>query len=158
MSEHPEPEERLGPRAVLLLAARQASWALPALVAGVVAGQTLDAVWSPLGTLLPLLGALVLLVACGPYAALRARRFRWDLREEELELRHGAIYDVRTLVPVARVQHVDVRRTGASRALGLADLDVHTAAGTTRVPALADARALAARDRLAELARVPDEL
>jgi uncharacterized protein len=158
VSPHPPPEEPLGPRATLLLALRAASWAMPVLVFCVVASRGLRRAWEPLGWLVPVVGVLVPLVACGPYALLRARRFRWALREQELELRHGAVWDVRTLVPVARVQHVDVRRTGASRALGLADLEVHTAAGTTRVPALADTRAHEARARLAELARAPDEL
>ena len=154
----PEPQEPLGPRAATLFGVRQAVWALPVLLVAVAIADAIREDSALAALVLVLAAVAVAVVGCGVVPRLRARRFRWALRKEELELVHGAVVETRTLVPVARIQHVDVRRTPASRAFGLADLLVHTAAGTTTVPALADHRALEARDTLAELAREPDEL
>ncbi len=158
MTPRPLPDEPLAPRATLLLATRQATWALPLLVVAIAVAAAVREDSGTLAVVLVLLAVVTAVVACGVVPRLTTRRFRWTLREEELELVHGAVTEVRTLVPVTRIQHVDVRRTPVSRALGLADLVVHTAAGTTTVPALVDVRAVAARDRLADLARTPDEL
>lgn len=89
--------------------------------------------------------------------ALRARRWRWRLDDVELDLRHGVLTDVRTIVPVARIQHVDVRRTILAQMAGVASVVVHTAAGATELPALTEHDAALVRDRLAGLIRTPDD-
>lgn len=89
---------------------------------------------------------------------LRWRRWRWEVRDEEVDLRHGAISEIRTIVPMARVQHVDVRRSLVAQRFAMADLVVHTAAGATTIPMLPEAAAVEVRDRIADLARAPDEL
>ncbi|HET6508717.1 MAG TPA: PH domain-containing protein [Baekduia sp.] len=86
-----------------------------------------------------------------------ARRWRWRLDDEELDLRHGLLTDVRTIVPVARIQHVDVRRTLWAQMAGVASVVVHTAAGKTELPALTEHDAARVRDRLAGLIRTPDD-
>ena len=65
---------------------------------------------------------------------------------------------VRTLVPMARVQHVDTRRGVLEQSLGVATVVFHTAAGTNAIPALLAREATEVRDRIATLARTPDEL
>ena len=64
----------------------------------------------------------------------------------------------RTLVPMLRVQHVDTTQGPLDQALGLATVVVHTAAGTTTIPALDEGHAGRLRDRIAALARTADEL
>lgn len=112
-------------------------------------------------------GARRLLVAAAVLAAVvgvlvvpqvRWRRWRWEVRDEEVDLRHGTITEIRTIVPMARVQHVDVRRSVLQRGTDTADVVVHTAAGTTTIPMLPEAAAMEVRDRIADLARAPDEL
>ena len=80
------------------------------------------------------------------------------MREHEIDLRHGTWEVTRTLVPMARVQHVTTRRDPFQQALDLATVVVHTAAGANEIPALTVAEAARVRDRIAELARTPDEL
>lgn len=89
---------------------------------------------------------------------LRMRRWRWEVRDEEIDLRHGVFTEIRTIVPMARVQHVDVRRSFLQQQSAAADLVIHTAAGETTIPMLPDGDALEVRDRIADLARAPDEL
>ena len=84
--------------------------------------------------------ALLVVVAAVAWAIVvpivRYRRWRWELHEEELDLLHGAWRVVRTIVPITRIQHVSVERTGWTDVFGLVRLHVHTAAGKTTIPGL----------------------
>ena len=125
-----------------------------ALAAGVLQGAV--------GGTLAVLGWLAA-VAAGAAAVvvapeLRWRRWRWEVREHEVDIRHGTVAVTRTLVPMLRVQHVDTKRDLLQQALGLATVVFHTAAGANEIPALTVAEAAQVRDRIAELARTADEL
>jgi len=104
--------------------------------------------------------AAVLVVALGGVAfpLLRWRTWRYEVRDEEIDLLRGALTVRRTLIPMTRVQHVDTQRTVLSDMFGLRSVTVHTAAGSHSIPALGPADAAAIRDRIAVLAREPDEL
>lgn len=123
-------------------------------------GHALDGqhgAWHTVGVLLPWLALAIAIVLTLVVPTLRARRWRWRLDDAELDLRHGVLTDVRTIVPVARIQHVDVRRSALAQLAGVAAVVVHTAAGTTEIPALTDHDAALVRDRLAGLIRTPDD-
>jgi membrane protein YdbS with pleckstrin-like domain len=85
-------------------------------------------------------------------------RWRWELHEEELDLLHGVWSVTRTIVPITRIQHVSVERTGWTDLFGLVRLHVHTAAGKTTIPGLERAQADDARDRILARLRTPDDL
>jgi uncharacterized protein len=77
----------------------------------------------------------------------------WGYRVEEqvLEIRSGVWFRVIRLLPLSRLQHVDLHRGPLERAHGLASLTLHTA-GTREaslgIPGLADADAVRLRDQL----------
>jgi membrane protein YdbS with pleckstrin-like domain len=106
--------------------------------------------------------ALLLAVAVIGWAIavppVRYARWRWELHDEELDLVHGAWRVVRTIVPVTRIQHVSVERTGWTDVFGLVRLHVHTAAGTTTIPGLTRPTADELRDRILARLRTPDDL
>jgi uncharacterized protein len=89
---------------------------------------------------------------------LRWRSWRYEVRDEELDLLRGAVVVRRTLIPMTRIQHVDTTRNLVGDMFGLTSVVVHTAAGSNDIPALRPAEAEAIRDRIAQLARRPDEL
>ena len=89
---------------------------------------------------------------------LRHRRYRWELHAEELDLLGGVLSVTRTIVPITRIQHVSVQRTGWTSIFGVVRLSVHTAAGRTTIPGLAPAQADDLRDRILVLLRTPDDL
>jgi uncharacterized protein len=88
----------------------------------------------------------------------RHRRYRWELREEELDLLEGVLKVTRTIVPITRIQHVSVERTGWTSVFDLVRLNVHTAAGKTTIPGLDPVRADDVRDRVLARLRTPDDL
>lgn len=134
------------------------AWAVPVGIGCVVAGSALAGSEAP-GVLAWLAWALALLVvALGGLVVplLRWRSWRYEVRDEEIDLLRGAVVVRRTLIPMARVQHVDTQRTPLSDLFELRSVTVHTAAGSHSVPALRPADAASMRDRIALLAREPD--
>jgi membrane protein YdbS with pleckstrin-like domain len=149
----PEPSRRLAPTARWLWRAQGLMATVVALIAAGVLRSSVSggAAW----TLLPL---AVAVIAVGVVPELRWRRWRYEVRDEEIDLMHGTLRITRTLVPMLRVQHVDTTQGPIDQALGLATVVVHTAAGATTIPALEQAHAGQLRDRIAALARTADEL
>ena len=86
-------------------------------------------------------------------AGLRWRRWRWEVREEEIDIDQGILLVRRTLIPMPRVQHVETTRNVLEQALRLATVKVHTAAGGHTIPLLDERDAARVRDRIAVLAR-----
>jgi membrane protein YdbS with pleckstrin-like domain len=161
VDQRPEPDGRLAPAA-------RALWTLEILGGGLIATLIAFAVRGPLrdadgllhtlGTVGPWLLLAGILVAAVVVPALRLSRWRWRLDDDELDLRHGTVTEIRTIVPVARIQHVDIRRSLWAQVVGVAAVVVHTAAGTTEIPALTNDEAASVRDRLAGLIRTPDDV
>lgn len=149
----PEPTEPLPPqtRTMWLAAA-----GLQALVAWIGAG----ALTGTANVLEPWLPIAVIVAAIANLAVVptRYRRWRWALNEEELDIVHGVWRVQRTIVPLTRIQHVSVERTGWTDAFGLVRLHVHTAAGETTIPGLHRPQADDVRDRILAQLRTPDDL
>jgi membrane protein YdbS with pleckstrin-like domain len=104
-----------------------AALALLLLVAGAVAEFVLhERLDMPRGAiLLPLLLACVWIVFFSP-----GRRFaRWGylMDAEELQVQHGLLTRVHTVVPLDRVQHLDLAQGPLERSFGVSRLIVHTA-------------------------------
>lgn len=156
-----EPRERLDPRAkrvwfiseivqtvvwtviagaiaFVLIRVFERDWLWPVVVA--VAIFVLSAVWAFLGP------------------SLRYRQWRYEIREDEVDLQHGILVKTRQLVPMARIQHVDTRRGPLQQRFGLASVVFFTAAGSMEIPALSREHAADVRNRIADLAKVHDDL
>jgi uncharacterized protein len=155
VAETPEPTRRLPRRARTLWRIETGGWWGLAVAAGIALSFALPSPWSTLVWALPLAG---LPIAVLVWPELRWRRWRYEVREHEIDLRHGALKVVRTLVPMQRVQHVDTHRGVLEQLLGLATVVFHTAAGANGIPGLDMAEAAAVRDRIALLTRTEDEL
>ena len=80
----------------------------------------------PFGVLTGLVAAGGALVSYG-VPRLRYRYWRFALREEELYLKRGVLNRVRTIVPLRRIQHLDVSQNVLEREFSLGKLIVHTA-------------------------------
>ncbi|MDP8949555.1 MAG: PH domain-containing protein [Actinomycetota bacterium] len=156
-----EPAERLDPRAKTLWRITGTLGALPLLAVGVfVSWALLRVVEVPLLLgILPFLAALGLFVVlAGVIPDLRWRRWRYEIREDEVDLQRGIVWVSRTLVPLARIQHVDTQSGPLQRRFGLATVVFYTAAGPNQIPELSTPVAAGVRDRIAELTREQDEL
>ena len=102
------------------------------------------------------------LTVIGPVAALAIalfallpqrlyRRWGYDLSPDELRVLRGFLWRTDTIVPMERVQHIDVAQGPLARAFGLSTLVVHTAGthnSTVALPGLATADAEAMREAI----------
>jgi uncharacterized protein len=128
-------------------------WGVALVVCMIVAAQ-LDGALALALRVAPVVGLLL----CVPLVpSLRWRRWRWEVRPEAIDIRHGTFTIRRTLVPMLRVQHVDTTRGVVEQSLDLATVVVHTAAGSHKIPLLSVTDAAEVRDRIADLARTADE-
>ena len=156
-----EPAERLDPRAKVLWRITGALYALPPLVGAALAGWAMVRMAERplLIGILPVAVVLALAVlAVGVAPGLRWRRWRYEIRPDEVDLQRGIFWVSRTLVPLARIQHVDTRQGPLQRRFGLATVVFYTAAGPNQIPELSTPVAADVRDRIAELTRAQDEL
>jgi uncharacterized protein len=156
----PEPTQRLPGQARLLFAVRSLIWAVPLVVVGFAVASGLDGGDAPGWTGVAVRVAAIAVALAGLLLEpqLRWRNWRYELREEEIDLRRGLLVVTRTLIPTIRVQHVDTQRTWLTDQLGLRSVAIHTAGGSHRIPALRPDEAAAIRDRIAKLAQRPDDV
>ncbi len=134
---------------------------MPLLAGGALASWVLLRVaeLAILLAILPFLAASVLFVLLASVVPdLRWRRWRYEIREDEVDLQRGVLWVTHTLVPLARIQHVDTQSGPLQRRFGLATVVFYTAAGANQIPELSAPVAAQARDRIAELTREQDEL
>ena len=136
-----------------------------AITLGLSLGLPLGIVGSQLlrgPTWVSLLCAVVAALALGAIVgALRHRRMGWKLDGLGFATRRGGLWRTETLVPVSRVQHLDLERGPLERRMGLATLVVHTAGtrmAAVKLPLLALEDAEALRTRLARQADLDDAL
>jgi membrane protein YdbS with pleckstrin-like domain len=155
----PEPDRRLEPSVLIgWIGTGIVMWVVAVLALGALA-SVLDEIDGMPGWVAPVLriGSWVFgFVATAVAPALRYRAWRFAIREDEIDIRHGVFVMRRTIVPMARVQHVDTERSFLGQALDLATLKIHTAAGTHEIPGLHVGTADVLRTRIATHARVPD--
>jgi membrane protein YdbS with pleckstrin-like domain len=149
-SDVPEPTQRLAPAARW---AWRASWLGGCVVAALVLAGVSSALPGALSAALWALLGVVLLAGVTVVPELRWRRWRWEVREHEIDLQRGVLVLRRTLIPMDRVQHVETERGIVGQALDLATVEIHTAAGSHEIPLLAEYDAGRLRARIAELAR-----
>ncbi len=122
-------------------------------VGGVFVGLAAGGLWPiVLGVWLLLAGLSVWLCAWYPRRAYAAWGYRIDAKV--LETRSGILVRVTRLLPLPRLQHVDLQRGPFERAFGLASLILHTA-GTREavlvIPGLDADHAVRLRDHLVKI-------
>ena len=132
-----EPSERLDPRAKVVWRISAALNMIPLFVAGGFGSFALLR-WADVSAVLGILPALAVLalavLSVAVIPGLRWRRWRYEIRPDEVDLQRGVWWVSRTLVPLARIQHVDTRQGPLQRRYGLSTVVFHTAAGANQIP------------------------
>lgn len=127
----------------------------------IATGVSLVTYWNDWpGWIIALAAAIVLLdgyFAIYLFPKIRWQRWRYEVREAEIELQHGLFIVNRTLIPMVRVQHVDTSQGPILRKYGLAVITISTAATNHSIPALVMEEADDLRNRISVFARVAEE-
>ncbi len=91
------------------------------------------------------------------FPKIRWERWRYEVRENEIEVQHGLFVVKRTLIPMVRVQHVDTTQGPILKRYDLGNISISTAATVHTIPALVMDEADGLRARISELARVAED-
>ena len=81
----------------------------------------------------------------------RYARWGYDMTHDRLRISHGYMFHTDTVVPLGRIQHIDVDQGPIQRSYNLATLSVHTAGShndTVSLPGLLHADALEMREAM----------
>ena len=125
--------------------------------AGILAGFSIfGAVALEIAEILPrgaILIPVVLLMAYLVWHVPKRRYARWgyDMSNDRLRVSSGYMFHSDTVVPLGRIQHIDVDQGPIQRRYDLATLSVHTAGShndTVRLPGLLHADAIAMREAI----------
>lgn len=115
---------------------------------------------TPFSRVLPVAAVVIGLAAVILFPAKTYRRLRYRLTDRLLQVTRGWTFHTDTVVPLVRVQHLDVVRGPIDKMFEIATLIVHTA-GThnsiVTVPGLAPDRAAEMRDIIREQVRTDFE-
>ncbi|SHM50264.1 PH domain-containing protein [Cryptosporangium aurantiacum] len=121
----------------------------------IVAAVVATAVWTDVTWLPWTIGVLGFgSIAWGLAVVTRSvRSWGYAERSDDLLVRHGLVVRKLSVVPYGRMQYVDVKAGPLERALGLATVQLHTAAAASDavIPGLPTVEAARLRDRLAAL-------
>jgi len=104
-------------------------WVVRSLIGALILGgaATGVAVFQSVSLTIPA-GLTALFVVLGVvHAILRYRSWQYIVGDDALYLERGVLTQVRTEVPLVRIQHVDSRRSAFERLVGLASTVVYTA-------------------------------
>lgn len=131
---------------------------LIALIAGVLAVLTYVFTWPwwiyiMVGVVATVSAYLLIFL----FPKIRWLRWRYEVREAEIELQHGLFIVKRTLVPMVRVQHVNTVQGPILRKYHLSSITISTAATNHVIPLLEIEEADELRQRISALARVAEE-
>ncbi|WP_026700898.1 PH domain-containing protein [Salibacterium aidingense] len=87
---------------------------------------------------------------------IRWKIWRYQLHDKEIEVYRGIFIIKHTLIPMARVQHVDTEQGPIYKRFGLTAVMISTAAGTHEIPALTEETGIELRNQIAALAGTED--
>lgn len=91
------------------------------------------------------------------FPKIRWLRWRYEVRESEIELQYGLFVVKRVLIPMVRVQHVNMMQGPILRKNNLAGITISTAATNHVIPVLVTEEADELRGRISALARVAED-
>ena len=81
----------------------------------------------------------------------------YEVREHEIEIQTGLFIIKRSIIPIIRVQHVDVNSGPITKRKSLASIDITTAATMHTIPLLTEQESDRLRLKISELARMAKE-
>ena len=128
--------------------------AIVVFVVFAVYGLPMLFVWRPLGIGVLVTGAVVALARLAWSLAssrLRYRSLAYAVHDGLVRLRYGVLVRTEKVIPIERMQHIDIDHGPVERWFGLMSLSVFTAGGrraTFRLPGLSPARAEELRAQL----------
>ena len=123
-------------------------------VGGAFASSPTVALWVSVAAGLFTLAQLVMTIAEPP---IRYARWRYEVTNTDVVLRHGIIVVKTVVIPLVRVQHVETKQGPILKSCGLSSVTISTAGESFEIPGLGSSEAERLRDQVSVLARIAQE-
>ena len=151
--------QRLSRRALSYWRVSGLLWSVPVVGAAVTGAVLLPWPWAWLRWAVAV-GLLIHLFVIETLVAppIRHRTFWYAVSADEIDLQHGFLITTRVVIPMNRVQHLKLEHGPLADRFGVANLEIHTAAGAVPLPAIDATEADALRRRIGELAGLADDV
>lgn len=96
---------------------------------------------------------------CSRYvtANLKYKTFRYEIREDEMEIQSGVFIITRVLIPMNRIQYVTMEQGPIMKKYGLAELEISTAAPNHSIEGITEERAEELRRIITDLVKEREE-
>ena len=129
-----------------------------ALLATGITFMTIKFDW-PLWIMWIAIAIVLLSILCSMiiFPSVRWKVWRYEVREQEIEIQSGLFVVKRTLIPMVRVQHVDIEQGPILKKYNLANISISSAATVHTIPMLELENADMLRTKISELARVAED-
>ena len=121
---------------------------------GAFASSFVVALWVSIGVGALALAQLVSFVIEPP---IRYARWRYEVTNTDVVLKHGIVVVKTVVVPLVRVQHVETKQGPILKSCGLSSVTISTAGDSFEIPGLGSSEAERLRDQVAVLARIAQE-
>lgn len=84
------------------------------------------------------------------------KTWRYEIDELHIQLKHGSINQVHSLIPMTKVEYVTTNQGPFLRKYGLYNLQIGTVTSSHQIPAIPKDEAMQLRAQIAELANIKD--
>ncbi len=84
------------------------------------------------------------------------RNFRYDVNEEFLQIKMGAINEEHRLIPMTKIQSVATKQGPLLRKYGLAQVTIETFSSSHTIPVLTHAHSIELRNQIAHFAKIKE--
>lgn len=92
------------------------------------------------------------------FPAIEYREWKYKIEEEKIELIRGIVIRKKTIIPISRIQNLDIHNGPIYRKFGLAGLNINTAGASHEIPALTMKEAEDLSERLKEVVEMNDQI
>ncbi len=100
---------------------------------------------------------LVQLIEFAVVPSIRYARWRYEVTNTDVVLKHGIVVVKTVVIPLVRVQHVETKQGPILKGCGLSSVTISTAGDSFEIPGLGSSEAERLRDQVAVLARIAQE-
>lgn len=78
----------------------------------------------------------LLLINALVYPAIEYRQWKYNIDEDKVQIVHGIYFITTSIVPIIRIQHVEMQQGPINRLFSLANVVIKTAGGSIAIPGL----------------------
>lgn len=73
--------------------------------------------------------SLYMLISLYLFPIIEYRQWGYIISDDRVEIRHGIFFIKNTVVPIVRIQHIEISQGPINRKLGISVVNIHTASG-----------------------------